>query len=280
MKNHTPSVIGGLALAVVATLMPGVARAQPASTSPNDSTMIANRLDPVAKSSLRVPRISGSRVVSGKVSVDIKADVALNQTGGTAVLDTAKVDYVVRGLEDGVQILAVARDVQSLTQQYDLTGKFLELREDGAVVVREGDVNGEPVAYIDPAWAKDANGAPLRTRFSIHGSTLIQVTEASASTKFPVVADPRLRGAWYGWSIDFTKYETGRMSKSTAQCVAVAGLIAVGSGTAGIIAGAVAAACGALTVFADTAVENGKCVSVKVLLGGYAVIPWMPKCYA
>lgn len=28
------------------------------------------------------------------------------------------------------------------------------------------------------------------------------------------------------------------------------------------------------------AVENGKCVSVKVLLGGYAVIPWMPKCYA
>ncbi len=43
---------------------------------------------------------------------------------------------------------------------------------------------------FDPAWAKDANGAPVPTHYEIDGNTLVQVVDFTAATAFPVVADP------------------------------------------------------------------------------------------
>lgn len=279
MSKTMRRAFGGLALTLAASLFvpSGAVWAAPPSGGPDDAVAAANRLDPMERQTRREARFDGERVKAGDVVVEVQADTRLVRSAGTAVLAGDEVDFVVRGTDDGAQILAVAQDRDGLVQRYSFAGKYLELVKDGAVVVRDGDMYGEPVALIEPAWAKDATGRRLASRFSIDGDTLIQTTTESASTRYPVVADPRIRSAWYGWSVDFTKYETSRISRSTAICVAVTGIIAVGGG---IIAAALGAACGALTVFADIAVENGKCVSVKIFHGGYAGVPWMTKCYA
>ncbi|MDQ4502938.1 hypothetical protein [Sinomonas sp. ASV322] len=64
---------------------------------------------------------------------------------------------------------------------------------DGGVVVVL-DAAGGFVGGIAPAWAKDANGNDVPTRYEISGNTLTQVVDhLAASTAYPVVADP-----WFG----------------------------------------------------------------------------------
>ena len=280
MAFQTRRMWGGLCLVAAAALVAPTngAWAAPRDT-PSSSAALADRLDPLAKGERKAAKITANKGTAGNVEVALQSGGRQAQVSGSTVVEGDGTDFVVRGLDDGAQILAVARDADSLTQHYTFTGRYLELLDSGAVVVRASDSTSEPLAYIEPAWAKDKTGARLPSSYTVEGSTLIQTTTASTRTVFPVVADPRVRSTWYGWSVDFTKYETGRMSKSTASCSAVAGLVALGSGGVAIVAAAISAACGALTVFADTAVEAGKCVSVKVLHGGLGVVPWMPKCY-
>jgi len=275
-------VLGGVALMVAATLMtPATAWAGPRHTTPNGAVSLADKLDPVSNGHRHAAKVAGTKVTVGDVAVTVQAKGDAKDVDGSTVINAATTDFVVRGLDDGTQILAVADDSSSLTQRYTFTGRYLELRPDGAVIVRKTDATSEPLAYIDPAWAKDALGTPQTSRYSVDGDTLTQTTTPTTKTSYPVVADPRLRNAWYGWSVDFSRYETSQMSKSTSACSAIAGLVAISGVSfplAGAIAGAISAYCGALTVFADKAVENEKCVSVKVLFT-YVVVPWMPKCY-
>lgn len=49
---------------------------------------------------------------------------------------------------------------------------------------------GEMVGGIAPAWAKDAEGSEVSTRYEIHGSTLTQIVDHGPSTAYPVTADP------------------------------------------------------------------------------------------
>lgn len=51
------------------------------------------------------------------------------------------------------------------------------------------------VATIAPAWAVDANGEPVGTRYELDGATLTQVVDVTATTAFPVTADPSFW--WY-----------------------------------------------------------------------------------
>lgn len=281
MALGTRRIVVGLALLVAATLVTPISGAWAAPRhTPSDSVDLAEKLDPLPKRERKPAKVTANKVMAGRVEVAIQAGGSLAQVDGSTVLKDSTTDFVVRGLNDGAQILAVSRNANSLTQRYTFAGHYLELLDSGAVVVRATDSTSEPLAYIEPAWAKDKTGAKLLSSYTVEGSTLIQTTTPSARTVFPVVADPRVRSAWYGWSVDFTRYETGRISKSTAKCAAVAGLVALGSGGVAIVATAIVAACGALTVFADTAVEAGKCVSVKVMSFPYVVVPWMPKCYA
>ncbi len=54
------------------------------------------------------------------------------------------------------------------------------------------DETGEFAGTVAPAWAKDATGEPVATRYEVHGNTLTQVVEHDAATQYPVVADPWL----------------------------------------------------------------------------------------
>lgn len=46
------------------------------------------------------------------------------------------------------------------------------------------------IGSIAPAWAKDANGIDVETRYSLNGNTITQVVEFDEHSAFPIVADP------------------------------------------------------------------------------------------
>lgn len=55
------------------------------------------------------------------------------------------------------------------------------------------DKRGEYVGGVAPAWAKDANGTQVPTRYEINGSTLTQIVDhTSGGFAYPIVADPWL----------------------------------------------------------------------------------------
>lgn len=112
--------------------------------------------------------------------------------------------------DDGsLQILTVIDGVEAPTRyDYEISvpeGGSMALIEGGAVLIT--DATGSFVGGVKPAWAKDADGAPVSTQYEIAGNTLTQVVDHSAATAYPVVADPWLgiqlfgqfsRGSWHG----------------------------------------------------------------------------------
>ena len=91
--------------------------------------------------------------------------------------------------------------------------------------------DGLVVTVIDPAWAIDAAGQSVLTRYRIEGTTLIQVIDHHDAT-YPVVGDPKLKGCrwWEIWC-----HEPIKRCTSTGTKAAVVG--AVGGGVAAIWTG-------------------------------------------
>ncbi|WP_291037656.1 hypothetical protein [Herbiconiux sp.] len=55
------------------------------------------------------------------------------------------------------------------------------------------------IGTLEPAWARDATGASLPTRYTWNGDTLTQHVDLAADTAFPVLLDP----TWY-YAYDFS----------------------------------------------------------------------------
>ena len=53
-----------------------------------------------------------------------------------------------------------------------------------------------PAALIEPAWARDANGAAVDTHYEISGNALVQVVEHQLGDSYPIVADPAVKGRY------------------------------------------------------------------------------------
>ena len=196
---------------------------------------------------------------------------------GAHVYETAQGRAAIREMNDGFQVVKVVEEKSDTSDMVvSFPGRHLEQMEDGRVIIRQGGEYGEPVGVIDPAWAKGADGAEVATRFETSGSELVQVVVPGPEAKFPVVADPRVRTAWYGASIDFTKQETTRMAAGWGACAAVMAVVPDFTSSK-----ALAAACGVLSAVAGGAASEGKCVSVKfVPLSPVKVVPWLTQCYA
>ena len=60
------------------------------------------------------------------------------------------------------------------------------------------DADGIEVGFISPAWAFDANGDAVPTRYSIDGTTLIQTVDHHGAV-YPVIADPSWWETAAGW---------------------------------------------------------------------------------
>ncbi|MGL4339305.1 MAG: DUF2599 domain-containing protein [Rhodoglobus sp.] len=102
--------------------------------------------------------------------------------------------------EDGsVQINTIIKVVSAPTRySYEIdvpAGGRLESLEGGTIAVV--DSSGEFIAGVAAAWARDARGKDIPTRFEIDGTTLTQIVDhQSVDVSYPVTADP-----WMGFDL-------------------------------------------------------------------------------
>lgn len=263
----------------------GAANAKPRhDLSAAEAAAAIERVDGSPVQASKRVKIDGATVGFGSGHMVLEdASGARSQVGGLDVFEGSGVDFALRATEDGAQALSViANSSAPKTSSYRFPGLFLTQEANGVVAVRKGSVTGEPVGVIDPAWAKDARGAAVPTSYEIVGDRLVQRVAATAASAYPVVADPRVRWAWYGASVDFTKTDTVLMAGGAGAVWAVAARIK----TPGV-SSAVGATAGLIASWASTAAGLGKCVSIKytwaMLVPGasvYGTIPWITKCYA
>ena len=129
---------------------------------------------------------------------------------------------------------------------------------DGGYSIQSTPSNGVTIQYgkIGAPWAKDANGNPVPTSYSIQGNTLIQTVNFTNSTAFPVVADPMLTLGWYLYlyfsGSNIHSFETaygGQIQGMTYYAIGSALCYFTGAGTVAFLCGAAATVAG--TAFND-----------------------------
>jgi hypothetical protein len=259
-------------LAVALTTGIGSAAATTDSTAPTRLALQEAGVSPGAPG-IAVPD-RGRTVHAGGLSITYPAAASTSRAidDHTRVFDGRHFDQVVQSLgKDDVRMLTVLSDADAPTRyDYSFAGHELRKLDDGYVGVLDAD-SGEPVAVIEPAWAKDAHGRAVETRYEINGSTLTQVVDVDESTAFPVVADPSVSKHWWGLELHFSKAETQAIAVSSGACATVLSFIP--SVPTAVIGGI----CKVATLWAGAAVTYRKCVAVKRLWTGQ-VIPWYWSC--
>lgn len=107
----------------------------------------------------------------------------------------------VQPLENGVRLLtALAGAEAGESFSYDLglpAGFTVTPMPDGLSLLAAAD--GRYIGTLGAAWATDAAGTPLATRYEWSGSTLMQKVELTPDTSYPVLLDP----TWY-YDYDFS----------------------------------------------------------------------------
>lgn len=98
-----------------------------------------------------------------------------------------------------VQMVTTIADSLAPTEfSYEISlreGQSLQLTDQGpAVMNADGSVN----ALVAKAWAVDAAGQAVDTRYVVHGATLVQIVDHvnSQNVVYPVVADPIWLAPW------------------------------------------------------------------------------------
>lgn len=143
--------------------------------------------------------------------VDVAAD-------GSIVSEPAEVQAVVQPAEDGLRISTVlATEKAPTTYEYKLPADVdVTLNSDGSASLSR-TVTGEDgasitanIGHIAKPWAVDAAGGEVATWYEAAGGSIIQhVEHRSASTTYPVVADPRF---WWGWNVYVSSATVGKIT--------------------------------------------------------------------
>lgn len=174
-------------------------------------------------------------IATGSVTIglpfsDTASSAAVTKKKGVVVYDNNNGSSTVPVVHENgsLQVTTILEDASAPTR-YDYpfslgSGQSLTLTADGGASIT--DANGNTVATIEAPWAKDSNGDTVATNYEIHGKTLTQVVHTTASTAFPVVADPTY---WWGgktW-----------LKQSDVSVPKVVALVAsaVGAGLAGLV---------------------------------------------
>lgn len=137
---------------------------------------------------ISLPEVALEAGGEGEVTEDGVVAFAGDAGAATAVVPTEEGD-------GGVQMLTViAEPLAPTSYEYEVEvpdGGSVQLTDDGGAVVLDGA--GELLLAVPAPWAKDADGAPVPTRFELSedGTGLVQVVEhASGEYAYPVTADP------------------------------------------------------------------------------------------
>ncbi|MFB2582977.1 hypothetical protein ACEXQD_17145 [Herbiconiux sp. P15] len=166
------------------------------------------------------------RTHAGITAFDLEADAAATTDGpAPANADPADADRpdaaaYIQPLQNGVRLLTAlaapaAGDAFSYT--FDLPeGAYSTVLPTGQTLLSDAEHNY--IGTLEPAWARDATGAPLPTRYTWEGDTLTQHVDLAADTPFPVLLDP----TWY-YAYDFSALNKPTLSvrypKATASAV-------------------------------------------------------------
>ncbi|BAJ74497.1 hypothetical protein MTES_1533 [Microbacterium testaceum StLB037] len=87
--------------------------------------------------------------------------------------------------------------------------------------------NGSEGAFVpvDAPWATDATGASVPTHYEVRGDRLVQIVTPTASTAYPVVADPTWGWRNAAWGLTLSRSETASIKDYAAAasfCAALA----------------------------------------------------------
>lgn len=135
---------------------------------------------------------------AGSDAVDVDGTMVYEGTGSG--VDTA----VQLTTDGGVRVLVSIADASAPTEYrfpLDLpAGAAASLDDHGGVQLSSAD--GSSLGGFAPAWAKDANGVPLPSSYTLEGSVLVQHVQFDAGTAFPfpVIADPWYNPFSWNWS--------------------------------------------------------------------------------
>ncbi len=201
-----------------------------------------------------------------KVSVRAVTDggaVKLTETGDLSATEIAvapSTSFVFAAKEGisgaGFAVLKDATSERSFGFDIEVNGApaQLSIGSTGSVVVM--DSTGRVINHIESPWARDANGNDVATSYTAEGGRLIQSVSPSATSTYPIVADPQ-----FGWNgpfpvVRFNKSETS-VARVTGGVLAVCGKIA-----AGLPIGLAACSISAVQIAAQAAIANarGECV--------------------
>lgn len=199
--------------------------------------------------------------------------------------DESGTSSVVEPLVGGVRIATVLEDADAPTSYtYQFDGARPELQGDGSVLLYADEVTvGEdpaaavPAGTVESPWATDANGQPVATHYEVVGDSVIQVIEPTATTAYPVVADPT---AWWGVYYKMSSTAANRISAALYAGSGVAALASI------LIATGVVTAPGAVaTGIAAAVLTIGAAVISYCNAAGRGIVvakPWVtpPYCYS
>ncbi|MFC9279701.1 hypothetical protein [Streptomyces collinus] len=225
---------------------------------PTDRGLVTVTTPASAEGRVTVAASDGSMVT---MSLPAAVDAAgTTSAAGTTVYPdaAAHTDLAAQATVDGgARALVTLKSAAApTTQRFDLG------LPDGATLVADGaggydiaaSANGAGTAvrgHVDAPWAKDANGNPVPTSYSLDGNTLVQTIETGPDTAYPVVADPHYTWGIITGTVYFNKKETK--------------LLALGGTVVSWIPNPAAVVGGrSLAAIAGVAVAADKCVKIKV----------------
>jgi hypothetical protein len=156
----------------------------------------------VAGSEVELPVDPSEPLVFGGVAGEIGVGLPVVAGVGEGVVDESGAVVYESGagavslaaqatVDGGLQVLVVIDGADAPSEyRFDMSvpaGATLVATADGGAEVVGAD--GQVVAGVAPAWALDADGQPVPTRYRIEGTTLVQVIDHHGAA-YPVVGDP------------------------------------------------------------------------------------------
>jgi hypothetical protein len=139
---------------------------------------------------------SGGTAISAQLPFAQSAGSAVGEVNGIVSYDNANGTSTVPIVHDdgSVQVATVIKSSSApkrFTYPVALPANSnLTFGETGGITITDAD--GGFLGALDAPWAKDANGVDVATHYEANGNAITQVVDVTASTAYPVVADPDL----------------------------------------------------------------------------------------
>jgi len=239
-------------------------------TADTVTTSATTRTDAVVTDTVAIPRRAADGVDIAGLTVRLPGAAddapAVKLDAGTVVYPSpGSYANAVQATDDGLRALVVIETPNApVDYRFIIDGAtHLVANPDGTIDVHNGDTR---VVVVEPAWARDRNGAIVPTEYRIDGTTIIQTVHHHGAAH-PVVADPKYSWGWTQTTVHFTRGETNALAFGI-------GLAALLANKWGWIA---AGPPGAVALYAGWALNAGACL--RLIINQWQLNYWFSHYY-